>query len=326
MPTLLSMAEHEFARHRALAEGAIAALDTEQFFRRPAPTVNPVALIVKHLAGNLRSRWRDFLTSDGEKADRNRDGEFVLEPGDTRSALEDAWAQGWSTLERTLRTLGQNDLERTVTIRGEAHTVAEALYRSSTHVAYHVGQILSLARLLAPAAPWLTVAPGASGTVVGTYLHAPRPRVDGGLLEAVAVPRPPRIRRVLETALYCDDLERASGFYGDVLGLRVMRRSERMLSLDAGLSSVLLLFRRGASRGGIETAGGMIPPHDGTGPWHLAFAVDGDSLEEWEVRLTAHGIGIEGRVSWPRGGRSLYVRDPDGHSVELATPGVWETY
>jgi catechol 2,3-dioxygenase-like lactoylglutathione lyase family enzyme len=89
---------------------------------------------------------------------------------------------------------------------------------------------------------------------------------------------------------------------------------------------VLLLFRRGASSEGVSFPGGFIPPHDGTGPAHVAFAVDADSLDEWEQRLAAAGVAIESRVRWARGGRSLYVRDPEGHSVELATPGVWPTY
>lgn len=341
MPTLLQMATHEFGRHRAMAEVAMAVLDDEQFFRRPSPRVNPVALVVKHLAGNLHSRWREFLTTDGEKPDRNRDREFVIEASDTRVSLEEAWARGWATLVASLRELRDGDLDRTITIRGEPHTAAQAIFRGSTHVAYHVGQILYLSRMLAPDAPWITVPPGGSSVVAGVYLASPPPPgAVGAVGEAVAAvaaspatgsppsaaSHAPRIRRVLETALYCDDLDRATAFYSDVLGLRVMQRSERMASIDAGSSSVLLLFLRGASRGGIATDGGMIPPHDGSGPWHLTFAVDGASLDEWTRRFTDHGVGIEARVSWPRGGRSLYVRDPDGHSVELATPGVWDNY
>jgi len=138
-------------------------------------------------------------------------------------------------------------------------------------------------------------------------------------------PAPP-IRRVLETALYCDDLERAVAFYRDVLGLRPMGEPPRLVPMDAGGGTVLLLFQRGATEGGAHTPSGFIPPHDGAGPVHVAFAIEAESLEGWEARLAAHGVSIESRVHWSRGGTSLYFRDPDGHSLELATPGLWETY
>lgn len=136
----------------------------------------------------------------------------------------------------------------------------------------------------------------------------------------------PRIRHVLETALYCDDLERCAAFYREVLGLAPFHESDRAALLDAGGATVLLLFRRGASAEGAETGAGRIPPHDGSGPTHVALAIDADDYEAWERRLTDHGIGIESRVTWSGGGRSLYFRDPEGHSVELVTPGTWPTY
>jgi hypothetical protein len=106
---------------------------------------------MKHLSGNLRSRWCDFLASDGEKPDRNRDGEFVLSAGDSRAALTERWEDGWNHLFGTLAALGPDDLLRTVTIRGEAHSVLEAIQRQQTHYAYHVGQIVLLARHFAGA-------------------------------------------------------------------------------------------------------------------------------------------------------------------------------
>jgi len=136
----------------------------------------------------------------------------------------------------------------------------------------------------------------------------------------------PRIRRVLETALYVDDMDRAVAFYRDVLGLRPMGGGPRLTPLDAGEGSVLLLFRRGATVEGLDFAGGRIPPHDGSGPAHFAFAVELGSLPEWEARLARHGVAVESRARWQRGGSSIYFRDPDGHSVELAEPGTWETY
>ena len=132
----------------------------------------------------------------------------------------------------------------------------------------------------------------------------------------------PTIDRVLETALYVDDLDRATAFYRDVLGFRILVPGPRLTAMDAGASTVLLLFKKGASIEGIEFDGGWLPPHDGDGPTHLAFAIPADQLEPWECRLRE---GHQRREPDPlgRGGTSLYFRDPDGHSVELATPGVW---
>lgn len=137
---------------------------------------------------------------------------------------------------------------------------------------------------------------------------------------------PPAIRRVLETALYCDDLARTAAFYRDVLGLPEHFGDSRLVALDAFGATVLLLFARGASLDGVPLADGMIPPHDGSGPAHIAFAIDAADFARWEAHLIAAGVWIESRVPWNRGGRSLYFRDPEGHSVELATPGVWPTY
>ena len=164
---------HEFRRHKGLAERAMAQLDDAEFFRRPGDLVNHVALIVKHLAGNLASRWSDFLTTDGEKPTRDRDGEFVLGDVDTREALMAAWERGWGVLFDTLAGLTDADLSATVTIRGEAHSARQALLRGATHVAYHTGQILYLVRLLRPDGAWLTVPPGRSRDVRGGYRHAP---------------------------------------------------------------------------------------------------------------------------------------------------------
>ena len=138
------------------------ALDDEGFFRQPAEQANSVAIVVKHLAGNLLSRWTDFLTSDGDKPSRNRDGEFVIGARDSRSDLRAQWEAGWKTLLRTIDSLKDDDLDKTVTIRGEPHTVRQALLRGLTHVTYHVGQITYLSRLYQPNAPWLTIAPGQS--------------------------------------------------------------------------------------------------------------------------------------------------------------------
>jgi catechol 2,3-dioxygenase-like lactoylglutathione lyase family enzyme len=137
----------------------------------------------------------------------------------------------------------------------------------------------------------------------------------------------PTIERILETALYVDDLDRATAFYRDVMGLRVLDSSPRLVAVDAGQASILLLFKRGASRQGADlNAEGRIPTHDGNGPVHVAFAIRGEELPGWERHLTEHGIEIDSTTHWPRGGTSVYFRDPDGHLVEIATPGVWATY
>ena len=136
----------------------------------------------------------------------------------------------------------------------------------------------------------------------------------------------PTLDRVLETALYVDDLERARRFYADVLALAELYGDTRMCAFAVGASSVLLLFRRGSSRETVTMPGGTIPPHDGNGPLHIAFAIGREELPRWEEQLGRARIAIEGRTDWPRGGHSVYFRDPDGHLLELATPGLWAIY
>jgi hypothetical protein len=136
----------EFLRTRALAEKAMAQMSDHAYFAAPDPGTNPVAVIVKHMAGNMRSRWTDFLTTDGEKPDRDRDSEFVLTGEDTRASLTARWEAGWSLLAAALDGLADEDLDRPVAIRGESHTVYQAIHRQLTHYAYHVGQIVLLAR------------------------------------------------------------------------------------------------------------------------------------------------------------------------------------
>lgn len=136
----------------------------------------------------------------------------------------------------------------------------------------------------------------------------------------------PKLDRVIETSLYVDDLERAARFYGDVLGLKELTSDARFRAYDVGGRSVLLLFRRGVTLETVRMPGGTIPPHDGHGPLHIAFAIGADALADWETRLAARGIAIEGRTKWTRGGESVYFRDPDGHLLELATPGLWAIY
>ena len=137
----------------------------------------------------------------------------------------------------------------------------------------------------------------------------------------------PRLDRIVETALYCDDLPRSRAFYVDILGCEPLLDSARLLAVSVAGVSVLLLFQRGATNAPLPTAGGVVPPHGGTGIQHVAFAVrDPNQLEAWAARLEARGVAIESRVRWPRGGDSIYIRDPDQHSIELITPGLWAIY
>ncbi len=147
---VLAETRARFAQYRALAERALAQVDDAAFsvaLGDGGPEgENSLAVIVKHLAGNFRARWTDFLSSDGDKPDRRRDTEFELDEGDTRAALMARWAEGWRLLDATLAGLTADDLLRTVAIRGEPHTVVEALSRALAHTAYHAGQIVLLAK------------------------------------------------------------------------------------------------------------------------------------------------------------------------------------
>jgi catechol 2,3-dioxygenase-like lactoylglutathione lyase family enzyme len=136
----------------------------------------------------------------------------------------------------------------------------------------------------------------------------------------------PQLDAVHETALYVDDLDSAVRFYRDVLELKPLYQDSRLTAFSVGDRNVLLLFPRGGSLETVHMPGGTIPPHDGSGPLHVAFAIGKDELPKWEARLAANNIVIEGRTTWKRGGESIYFRDPDGHLLELATPGLWAIY
>jgi catechol 2,3-dioxygenase-like lactoylglutathione lyase family enzyme len=135
-----------------------------------------------------------------------------------------------------------------------------------------------------------------------------------------------QVRRVLETALYVEDLDRAVEFYQRVIGLNAIFRDDRLVAMEVGEGTLLLLFLRGVTASGVSFDKGWIPPHDGEGPAHFAFAIDSGDLKSWQRHLAAEGVDIESEVRWERGGKSIYFRDPDSHSVELATPGVWRVY
>ena len=143
---LIEAFRDEFQALRSLAERAVAQLDDDQWRAPLDRDANSIELLMKHVGGNLRSRWTDALTTDGEKPDRHRDREFLPEPSDTRAGVEATWADGWSALLATLDSLGPDDLSRPVRIRGERLPLARALTRSLAHTAGHVHQIVLLAK------------------------------------------------------------------------------------------------------------------------------------------------------------------------------------
>lgn len=136
-----------FRGQKKLADGAVAQVSDEEFFRAIDAESNSLALIMKHMAGNMRSRWTDFLTTDGEKPDRHRDSEFIVE-GEDRAAILERWEAGWRTVFDTLASLKGVDPMHTVTIRGEPHTVVMAVNRQLSHYGQHTGQIVFLAKHL----------------------------------------------------------------------------------------------------------------------------------------------------------------------------------
>jgi catechol 2,3-dioxygenase-like lactoylglutathione lyase family enzyme len=137
---------------------------------------------------------------------------------------------------------------------------------------------------------------------------------------------PPPLGPVLETSLYVDDPASVCRFYEEVLGLEPMMHDKRLTAYAVGQGSVLLLFRQGTTEQPAPTPGGVIPSHDGSGRLHFAFSVAAEALDAWRSHLLRHDVVIESEVSWPRGGRSLYFRDPEQNLVELATPGLWRNY
>lgn len=170
-----------FRNYKTLGERAMAQVDDADLHRLLDAETNSIALIVKHLGGNLKSRFRDFLTTDGEKPDRNRDGEFEIDETPSRDQMMRWWNDGWTIAMKEIEALKPEDLERTVTIRSEPFLVVEALNRSVTHAAYHVGQIVFLAKLFS-GSRWksLSIPKGKSGDhAQGTFKQGIVPRNTG---------------------------------------------------------------------------------------------------------------------------------------------------
>jgi uncharacterized damage-inducible protein DinB len=140
-----SDALESFRNYKKLAERAIEQIDDDEFFSAIDEEANSIAVVVKHIAGNLISRWTDFLTTDGEKATRDRDAEFEIK-ADSRKDLMEFWERGWKTLFDNVEPLTTDDFSKTVSIRGQTHTIVEAINRQLTHYSYHVGQIVLLAK------------------------------------------------------------------------------------------------------------------------------------------------------------------------------------
>jgi catechol 2,3-dioxygenase-like lactoylglutathione lyase family enzyme len=136
----------------------------------------------------------------------------------------------------------------------------------------------------------------------------------------------PKLNGILETAIHTRDMARSRAFYEGVLGLKPIYGDNRLSAYAVAGRDVLLIFRKGTTEQAVTMPSGTIPGHGGDGSLHVAFAVDRDELERWEAQLASSGVAIEGRNDWARGGRSIYFRDPDGHLLELATPGLWPVY
>jgi len=143
-------------QYKGMADRAVAQLEPEAIFRAPDDESNSIAIIMQHMAGNMRSRWTDFLTTDGEKPTRNRDAEFELAAGTSFAVVKQSWEDGWAVTLGAIEALTPADLEREVRIRNEPHTVLQAVSRQLTHYAYHVGQIVLLAKHYRGAA-WQTL-------------------------------------------------------------------------------------------------------------------------------------------------------------------------
>ena len=145
-------------------------------------------------------------------------------------------------------------------------------------------------------------------------------------LKTTEEPAAPPPSGILETCVHVEDLDRSRAFYKDLFGYPVMGSDNRYCAFDAGGCQVLLLFLRGSDPDGTVMPFGVIPPHGTSGQAHIGFSVPRESLSVWRERLAARGIAIESTVVWPKGGTSLYFRDPDRHLLELVTPGVWPNY
>ncbi len=135
-----------------------------------------------------------------------------------------------------------------------------------------------------------------------------------------------KVTGLLETSLYVHDVDRSRRFYQDLFGFETIVGDDRFCALRVADRQLLLLFRKRATLEPRRIPGGVIPPHDGDGTFHFAFAIPAEDFDKWCERIGERGLKVESVVTWEEGGRSLYLRDPDGHLIELATPGTWTVY
>lgn len=161
--TWLDAMRDTVSSYRRMIDATVEQLTDAELFARPAPGINSVAVILRHLGGNLQSRWTDFMTTDGEKPNRDRDTEFLDWDGD-RNSLIQHFNSGWGALLNALESIDDQNIDATIHIRGEPHSIPQAVSRSVTHLTYHVGQIAMIARMVHDGDwQWLTIAPGSSG-------------------------------------------------------------------------------------------------------------------------------------------------------------------
>jgi catechol 2,3-dioxygenase-like lactoylglutathione lyase family enzyme len=135
-----------------------------------------------------------------------------------------------------------------------------------------------------------------------------------------------KVTGVLESGIYVDDVARSADFYRRIFGFERLEGDDRFCALSVAGCHVFLIFKRGGTLMPMHLPGGVLPAHDGSGQQHFAFSVPEAELADWEKKLAENGVEIESRVTWPRGGKSIYFRDPDGHLAELITPGCWAIY
>ena len=189
----LADAMQTFRDYKKLAEKALAQIGDEDFFETPDKETNSIAVNMKHMAGNMISRWTDFLTTDGEKPERNRDLEFEILPGTTKEHLLDYWEKGWKCVFGAVGSLHSEDLMRTVTIRGQEHTTLQAINRQLAHYAYHTGQIVLLAKHF-KSTEWQSLSvPRNKADEFNAYLEQQRS-------ESLATPRESRLDEVMDFA------------------------------------------------------------------------------------------------------------------------------
>lgn len=311
----LDDALESFRAYKRLAEKALAQITEEEYFATLDDESNSIAVILKHMAGNMLSRWADFLTTDGEKPDRNRDLEFVVEPGTTKESIDAYWERGWNCLFSALETLEIADFDRKVLIRKEEHTVIQAINRQLTHYAYHIGQLVFLAKHFR-SLEWKSLSiPRNKSIEFNRYLES-RSTLPEHRFEAATefVNEAEGEKRLGITALAHVNItvpssaeEGAKYFYGSVLGLKEIPKPEESSQSGAwyeiGPSQVHLSVEQDVNHKRSKR--------------HICFTVM--ELNHAEKRLRASGVEILPDERPVKGCSRFYVRDPGGNLIEVAS-------